>query len=158
MENKLKVYLAGGWFNSEQEKILDEIEKLLTKYDNLLVYSPRKQTQFKSGSKPTRKTCEIVFNNNIVAIEDCDIMIASTEGKDMGTVFEIGVAYQLGKPIIAIYFHNEPFNLMLEEAAIGGVVINKEQLDYILAFIKIRGLNEYLSGYANSFRYQGLIE
>jgi len=156
--DKLKVYLAGGWFNPEQKKILDEIEKLLLKYDNLLVYSPRKQTQFKSGTKPTREICEIVFNNNIVAIEDCDIMIASTEGKDMGTVFEIGVAYQLSKPIIAIYFHNESFNLMLEEAAIGGVARNIEQLIYILSFIKIIGLKEYLSGYANSFRYQGLTE
>jgi nucleoside deoxyribosyltransferase len=158
MENKLKVYLAGGWFSPGQYKILIELEELLAEYSNLIVYSPRKQTQFEPGTKPTREICEKVFNNNITAIRECDIIIASTEGKDLGTTFEMGIAYQLNKPIIAIYFHEEPFNLMLEESAIGGVARNIIQLESILRYIKDVGLEQYLKEIANEYRYQGLIE
>lgn len=154
---KLKVYLAGGWFSENQDRVLTQIEEILSNYNCFKVYSPRRQTQFKSGTKPSKEICEIVFNNNIVAIEDCDIMIASTEEKDMGTVFEMGIAFQLEKPIIAVYFHKEPYNLMLEEAS-SGVARNTEQLCQILDIIDVLGLERYLKEEVSKYRYQGLIE
>ena len=127
MEIKLTVYLAGGWFTPEQYKILTMLEDFLFTIPYLAVYSPRRQTQFKSGTKPTREICEEVFNRNIEAIKECDIVIASTEGKDMGTLIEVGAAYALKKPVIAVYFHSEPFNLMAEGVSIGGVARNITQ-------------------------------
>lgn len=158
MDNKLKVYLAGGWFNPEQKRILDEVEGLLFKYSNLDVYSPRLQTQFKSGTKPTREMCENVFNNNIRAIDNSDLVVASTEGKDMGTLIEIGAASVLKKPIIAVFFSEAPFNLMAEGTSIGGVARNIKQLTYMLDVIGTVGLEVYLISVADKFRYQGLIE
>lgn len=158
MEGKLKVYLAGGWFNPEQDRILTMVEDLLFNISYLEVYSPRRQTQFKSGSKPTRELCEQVFNNNIEAIKNSDFVIASTEGKDMGTLIEIGAAYVLKKPVIAVYFHNEPFNLMAEGTAIGGVARNITQLELILGEISNIGLEGYIKEVADIYRYQGLIE
>ena len=158
MEDKIKTYLGGGWFSLSQIKILDEVESLLSEYSNLKVYSPRKQTQFKSGIKPSREICRIVFNNNISAIENCDLMIASTEGKDLGTSFEMGVVYTLKKPIIAVFFSEMPYNLMLEESSIGGVARSLMQLTLMLDIIKDFGLEKYLKENANTFRYQGLIE
>jgi len=158
-KNKIKVYLAGGWFNEKQREVLDTVESLLDKFDNLEVYSPRKKkNQFESGTKPSRKTCESVFEDDVIAINGCDIMIASTESKDMGTVFEMGVAYQTSIPVIAVYFHEEPYNLMLEVSAVGGVARTLDQLNDMLIFIKNSGLDKYLDEEADKYRYQGLIE
>jgi nucleoside 2-deoxyribosyltransferase len=158
METKLKVYLASGWFTPEQRKILDEVESLLFRYSNLEVYSPRLKKQFTSGSKPTREMCEEIFNNNIKAINNSNFVVASTEGKDMGTLIEIGAASVLKKPVIAVYFSENPFNLMAEGTSIGGVARNIKQLNYILDTIAVFGLEGYLKTFANKFRYQGLIE
>lgn len=158
MENKLKVYLAGGWFSPEQDRILTQVENVLFEIPYLEVYSPRRQTQFKSGSKPTREICEEVFNRNIEAIKNSDFVVASTEGKDMGTLIEIGAAFVLKKPVIAVYFHIEPFNLMAEGTAIGGVARSLIQLEMILASIGDLGLEGYIKELADIYRYQGLIE
>jgi nucleoside deoxyribosyltransferase len=158
METKLKVYLAGGWFNPEQDRILTMVEDLLFSIPYLEVYSPRRKAQFKTGTKPTREMCEQVFNNNIEAIKNSDFVVASTEGKDMGTLIEIGAAYVLKKPVIAVYFNEAPFNLMAEGTAIGGVARNKIQLELMLATIGQIGLEGYLKELADIYRYQGLIE
>ena len=158
METKLKVYLAGGWFNPEQDKILTQLENVLFEVSFLEVYSPRRKTQFKTGTKPSRKDCEDVFNNNVKAIMECDFVVASTEGKDMGTLIEIGAAFVLKKPVIAAYFHSEPFNLMAEGTAIGGVARSITQLELMLGEIGNIGLEGYIKEVADIYRYQGLIE
>jgi nucleoside 2-deoxyribosyltransferase len=58
-----------------------------------------------------------VFAENINQIKNCDVLVASTVGKDMGTLFECGAAYILGKPIIYFWESEGPLNLMLAGSA-----------------------------------------
>lgn len=46
------------------------------------------------------------------------MVIAITDGKDVGTIWEMGVAYEAGVPVIgvALTLGDNPFNLMLSES------------------------------------------
>jgi len=50
-------------------------------------------------------------------IDECDIVIASTEGKDMGTLFECGYAFAKNKPVVYYAPNIHKFNLMLAKSA-----------------------------------------
>ena len=115
-------YIASGWFNPRQAQDLHNIKAAL---DNAIddigllytYYSPKDEIQ----CDPTAGAAErnLTFTSNIQAIRDSMCVIVNTRDKDMGTIFEAGVAYALGKPII--YFADGfegNFNLMLAQSGI----------------------------------------
>lgn len=106
------VYLASGWFTPAQEKA--RLEMLNTISKDHFVFSPKDDNLGTEDSDFSS-----IFQANIREIENCDIMVASTIDKDMGTLFECGVAYAKGIPIV--YYApglSGPFNLMLAESAV----------------------------------------
>lgn len=108
----MKVYIASGWFTPDQEAARLQILRACKAAD-IVVYSPKDDMLYGN----TEHSSTEVFTENLIQIRKCDAMIASTVGKDMGTVFECGYAYSHKIPII--YFHRsiKPFNLMLAESA-----------------------------------------
>ena len=152
---KLKVYLAGGWFNESQDKVLTFLEEILFKRKNLEIYSPRRQAQIEPGTINKKEVRQKVFNSNLKAIEDCDVVIASTEGKDMGTIWECGYAYKLNKPIFYVYFTKNPlgFNLMLSESG-KGVILNEKDFKDFAKLLDWEGLDLDCS----YFEYDSIIE
>jgi nucleoside 2-deoxyribosyltransferase len=146
----LKIYLAGGWFSKKQENVLTKIEKVLFSQSNLEVFSPRKETKIKTGSDINSKAIrQEIFNLNLKHIEESDVVIASTEGKDMGTIWECGYAFALKKPIFYVYLTDNPngFNLMLSESSTG----------VIMTEYKLTQLSKILNTWG-SFGYKGKIE
>ena len=118
---KIKIYIAAGWFDEFQDKALTKIEKLLTANKRTLeVYSPR--IEMKLDGKEDKEQQTKVFLENCKHIEEADLIIASTVGKDMGTLWECGYAYSKGVPIIYTFFDkrfpNAKFNLMLARSGI----------------------------------------
>lgn len=115
----MKAYLASGWFNPAQENDLT-LMKTACRMAWLSFYSPKDEMLAAPDSSPeARKT---VFDSNVKAIEECDLVIVNTRDKDVGSVFEAGVAYVLKKPIV--YFWSDGsdekvFNLMLSESGRG---------------------------------------
>ena len=107
----MKVYIAAPFFNEQQAKTVEQIKLLLADL-GIDYFSPKDECMFVKGeTKP-----EDILRMNVEAILDCNCMIAVTEGKDMGTLFECGYAY--ANKIDTIYFweNNDPklkFNLML---------------------------------------------
>jgi len=102
------IYIAAGWFTPSQEKALEEIESALV---GLEVFSPRVDTDPVKG-------WDNVFNQNIENLTKCKLVLASTVDKDMGTLFECGVAYANNIPIV--YYTpglKGKFNLMLAKSA-----------------------------------------
>lgn len=56
---------------------------------------------------------------NVRGIEESELVIAITDDKDMGTIFEAGHAYASGVPVIYVAFtlgKDGMFNLMLAES------------------------------------------
>ena len=111
------MYLASPFFNKEQ---LDRVKRLEDALDDLGyvdIFSPRLESnvKFEEGNS---KLC---FSMNIDAIANADIVIAVTNDKDLGTLFEAGYAYALKKPILYLYETKEKelnFNLMLSQSGL----------------------------------------
>lgn len=129
MENN-KVYFASPWFTPEQE---EREERLKAKLRSLgfNVHSPKEEAV--CGAISDEGTRQRIFQGNIRAINDCNIVFAITDGKDMGTIWEAGYAYGVNRyheseePIKIVYYcetlGNGLFNLMLAQS--GDIVITK---------------------------------
>ena len=102
------IYIAGGWFSPEMEKAVEEIKLALNGYDT---FYPREDTNPGFG-------WDAVFAKNMSSIDNCSLIVASTVGKDMGTLFECGYAHSKGKSIVYYAPGLEgQFNLMLAKSA-----------------------------------------
>jgi len=121
----MKVYLASGWFSPNALEEFENLENLLEEL-NFDVASPRKIfTCPPTASLGVQKS---TFEGNIRHICDADFVLCNTRDKDMGTIFEAGVAYNAGVPIV--YFAQGltgNFNLMLAQSGVK-VTTNYDEL------------------------------
>lgn len=139
-----KIYFASPWFTPEQE---EREERLKAKLRSLgfCVHSPKEEAV--CGTFSNKETRKKIFDGNVFAIQDSDIVFAVTDGKDMGTIWEAGYAYGFNerqravgyKPIKIVYYcetlGDGKFNLMLAES--GDIVITKfEDLDKLPALLE----------------------
>ncbi len=140
------LYFASPFFTPEQ---VEREERLKAKLRELgfEVWSPKEMCHLNKNATISEQT--EVFNGNLSAMDKVDGVFVVTDGKDIGTIWEAGYAYALGKPII--YYcetlGNNVFNLMLARS--GRLVITKfEDID----FTKIQMSDEQI------FDYKGYIE
>ena len=111
-----KVYLASGWFTSTQRERRDKILFTLEKELGFDVYSPERDALIEADA--TEEERQSGIDRNISEINKADFVFCITNEKDMGTIFEAGVAYANKVPIV--YFAeglDGPFNLMLAQSA-----------------------------------------
>jgi nucleoside 2-deoxyribosyltransferase len=92
-----KIYLAGPFFNLPQHWMIEQARDNLREM-GLQVFSPFHDIGLGSAAD--------VVDKDIEAIRQCDLMFAIAGGLDAGTVYEIGYARALGKPVI-VYSENE---------------------------------------------------
>lgn len=86
-----KVYLAGPFFHLGQIWLIEQARTLL-QGTGLQVISPFHDIGLGSA--------EDVVPLDIEAIKDCDVVFAAADGLDPGTIFEIGYARSLNKPVV----------------------------------------------------------
>lgn len=127
----MKAYIAAPFFNEEQLERVKFIEDTL-KENNVDFFSPRLDTYVKPNSDNTERTK--AFEDNLKAIQTCTFMIAVTDGKDVGTMFECGFAYAMRTPILyfAETLGDKPFNLMLAQSATIGTLKSRNELKQVL--------------------------
>ena len=126
---KNKIYFASPFFNPEQ---VEREERLKAKLRDLgfEVFSPKEEYFCKPDEGDEVR--QMVFDGNCKAIQECDILFAVTDGKDMGTIWEAGyanginfVVYPSKKKVIVYYCETLPkggkFNLMLAQS--GDIII-----------------------------------
>lgn len=115
---KYDFYLASPFFNDEQIKREESIKKTLRGY-GFSVYAPREHGIV--GSLTSQEAVTSTFNSNVEAINNSRMVLAITDGKDMGTIWEAGYAYGNNIPIVyyAETLGNNPFNIMLSESGVG---------------------------------------
>lgn len=141
----MKAYLAAGWFTEEQEKARLQILKCIQE-SGIDYYSPKDHGIYVPGKTDPQE----IFDENIRQIDSCSIVVASTVGKDMGTLFECGVAYSKNIPVIYPAWHIEGnFNLMLSQSALA--VINSPK--YLTLYLK-----RFMQGKTTYVPYEGDIE
>lgn len=94
---KPMVYLAGPFFTLAQRWMIEQARDNLTAI-GLQVFSPFHDIGLGSA--------EDVVHLDIDAIRKCDLLFAIGDGLDAGTLYEIGYARALNKPVI-VYSENE---------------------------------------------------
>ena len=110
-QGRLNIYLAGPWFTEKGALFYDAIaaiEKNVRPNSNYKVFYPKKQIS---------KTPKDAFNNNVEHIKECDLLVALVTEKDVGTAWEIGMAYSMGKDVYLMGYDKTSFlshtNVML---------------------------------------------
>ena len=140
---KHHVYIAAPFFNNDQITRVALVETLLEKH-GFTYFSPRKQSAIGPIADPeVRKKA---FQMNVNGIEDAEMVIAITDGKDVGTIFEAGHAFASNIPVIYVAFtlgKDGLFNLMLAESSVATATT-------------VEDLEEAILG--KEIYYEGLIE
>ncbi|MEY2195399.1 nucleoside 2-deoxyribosyltransferase [Neobacillus sp. BF23-41] len=109
----MNVYLAGPFFNSEQIALLEKLEIILLN-KGLNVFSPRKyKSEFPFGSYQWQYQN---FVADVNAIQYGDIIFAVYNDQDPGTMWEVGYAWSLKKPIIIFNTKEKVLNLMIVQS------------------------------------------
>jgi len=133
-----KVYFASPWFNATQAEREDRVKNKLREL-GFDVWSPKDNNSLSPITDPAIR--EKIFAANISGMEDCEMIFAITDEKDMGTIWECGFVYGMrhvetldmspslkrqAGPIIVYYCEtlgDGMFNLMLAQS--GDIVITK---------------------------------
>jgi hypothetical protein len=93
LQDEYHVYLAGPFFNTSQRWLIEEARHALQQM-GLRVFSPLHDVGFGSAHD--------VAPRDIEALKSSRAVIALLDGLDTGTVFEIGYARALSKPVVVL--------------------------------------------------------
>lgn len=137
---KHSVYLASPFFKPDQIKRVELVENLLEEA-GYSYFSPRKELVCPPNATDEQR--KITFKGNHDGILNSEMVIAITDGKDVGTIWEMGVAFEAGIPVIgvALTLGDAPFNLMLSESCYA-VCRTKDELEGFLE----NGKSSYYQG------------
>lgn len=110
-DDKKRIYFAGPWFDERAALLYGTCQRIIDQViekTDYLVYYPKNELN---------ETPMDAFTNNVDMINDCDAVIALVSRKDVGTAWEIGMAYALGKPVYLLGYDETTFlshtNVML---------------------------------------------
>jgi hypothetical protein len=92
-----KIYFAGPWFNQNQIRRYEAVLEILTEWRDERplergVYVPR---EFPCPPDADDETRQRVYNRNLVELHDATAVVAITDEKDIGTIFELGYAARI---------------------------------------------------------------
>jgi len=109
----MKIYLAGSC-SSENRTIMVHVAEQLRQCHNIEVYCPWELKIENAWDKSQEEWAREVFEEDIKAIQDCDIFLMISQGREStaGTNWENGYAYGLNKHIIIIQITDKPTSLM----------------------------------------------
>jgi nucleoside deoxyribosyltransferase len=110
----MRIYLAGPC-DSENRSMMVQIAKEIRNYgSNIELYCPFELKIKNAWDYPQEEWAQMVFDKDIEAIDNCDIMILISLGRisSAGTNWEQGYAYAKGKKIIVFQITDTLTSLM----------------------------------------------
>lgn len=131
MSKAIKVYLASPFFNGEEIGRVEIVRDILrAKGLDVFVPMEHQNPQFDFGSREWRAA---TFTGDVQAIDNADVVVAiNCQGNydDAGTMWEIGYAYAIGKPVVLFNNTNKTINLMIADSITALVTSIEELEDY----------------------------
>ena len=108
----MKIYLAGSCGSDRRSYMVSIGEELRAL--GFEVYCPFELKINNAWDMPQEDWAQKVFDNDILAIQNCDVMVIISSGRQStaGTNWEQGYAYALGKKIFVFQYTNEATSLM----------------------------------------------
>lgn len=100
----MKAYLANALFSRADFLYNDYLASYIRQeFPELTLYVPQENGEINDKTKLA--TSEDIAYADVTEIENSDFMIAVLDGQDIdsGVAAEIGIMYQLGRPIIGLY-------------------------------------------------------
>lgn len=139
-----RVYLASPWFTPEQMQRMEDTLAVLREWEssgpNRKVYAPYVELLCPpDAGLDVRKK---IYDSNVREAAYADVVVAVTDGKDIGTLYELGYAacardmHEMGSPLLfglALSLGDRPFNLMLAEG-LDAVCKTLDQLRELMLF------------------------
>ncbi len=110
-----RVYLAGPFFSMSQIWLIEQALDAL-RSQGFKVFSPLHHV----GRGPA----EQVYGKDIEGIRNCDLVFACVDGLDSGTIFEVGYARAIEKPVVAFVQNETPENLKMLEGS--GCILERD--------------------------------
>lgn len=135
----MKIYLAAPFFNPEQRHRRDSVLGLCEDL-GFVVWSPERDGIIVKSGEDT-ETLKKAFEMDIVAIDNCEVMVGITSGKDVGTLIEMGYAMAKKKCLVGFAddLGDRPFNLMIAQGC-NAVARNLAELQEALEILRTRGV------------------
>jgi nucleoside 2-deoxyribosyltransferase len=109
-----RTYIAGPFFNEEQQDLLYEIETLLDQRGDKY-FTPREYGVIVDDPMTPERIGRI-FDMNIFMLTQCNRLLAITDNFDPGTMFEIGYFSRSSSNIITYSSKGYGANVMIAEA------------------------------------------
>lgn len=154
----MKIYLAGPC-DTENRTTMVQTAKIFREYGGYEVYCPWELKIENAWDMPQEEWARKVFEADIKAIQECDIFVMITTGREStaGTNWENGYAYALNKHIVAIQITNKPTSLMTYASA--SEFFNSSSEEYFNTIKHIidcweRWGSEIFSSYHEGFYYE----
>ena len=122
----MKIYLAGSCGSDRRTYMVALGEALRALGFN--VYCPFELKIENAWDMPQEQWARKVFDNDILAIQNCDVMVMVSPERNStaGTNWEQGYAYALGKKIFVFQYTEESTSLMTYCGGTNFISINKE--------------------------------
>jgi nucleoside 2-deoxyribosyltransferase len=111
----MKLFISGPFFNDEEVERIDRVKSVLEEMGFEAYSTSHRNPPIDLGSRAQK---DRRFKLLCREIGKSDGVFAVLDGKDAGTIWEMGYAFALGKPVVA-FTENEPyFSLMIDGSAL----------------------------------------
>lgn len=154
MENNMIVYLAAPFFTPEQLELVERIEDTLRQHKKIEVYSPRSDGVLMNMTAEEKAVmAQKIFNTNCQKIDDADMVLAVVDGRDTGTIWELGFAYAIKRffgdiRIVTYTNHNYGLNVMIQKS-VDAHIHGLANLEIFFRDIFVTGNDEVYDRYKN---------
>lgn len=123
------IYLAAPFFNQGEIDLVERVKACL-EYHGFRVFSPLHEVGRVSGS--SAKSRREAFLKDLAGLDKADLVVALTDGDDVGTAWECGYAYRANKPVITLSTEvRRRNNLMIEQGAKADFSSLRQLIDHL---------------------------
>ncbi|BAI61154.1 putative nucleoside 2-deoxyribosyltransferase [Methanocella paludicola SANAE] len=120
----MRIFLSGPFFNDEEVRRIGRVKDSLEGLGFEVYSTSHRNPPIDLGSKVQKNRR---FRLLCQEIEKSDGVFAVLDGKDAGTIWEMGYAFALGKPVAAFVEQDRYYSLMIDSSA--HVVYGSGELD-----------------------------